>query len=361
MKIVKSLQKEYQAPQNVPHIRFMVTSNCNLNCKECQAGGENFTQKNYQNPLPKTAITPTEIKKLSQIALKIGFFPIKITGGEATTRKDLPEIIRQVKALKGAMVNLGTNGLLLGDIAQDLKNADLDFVTIGLNTLNRKKFIKLTGHDGLERTLSSIKTVFKLGIPININFVLMKQNYQEIDDFIILAQKFNIKIRVLPLNNLGNFEYWNKEYFSPQEFENILKKRHHLDKDLKKPWAGLGSPMSRLIVGKVEVLIINPENGVYFTNLCRKNKCGNYPCVDGIWALRINPLGKSKYCFYPKQCKKSVNYLGLLRSGNEKEIFNKMKGDFAFLSSSTLEKGWRPELEAQKYPKAHPSPTARCG
>lgn len=344
-------QAEYFNKASCPHIRFVVTPNCNLFCKECQPGGEAFTRNCYFSENNEKLISSEEVKLLAEIALEIGFSPIKITGGEPLTRPDIHQIISACKEIPKAIVNLGTNGLLLDEFAEKLSEAQLDSLNVGLNSLNRQRYKEDTGVDGLSRILTGLKRARELKIPININFVLMKQNFSEIDDFIKLATKYGLNIRVLPLSNLGDFDYWSNHYVPTSDLEKYIIRKYGTKSKIVKPWSGLGSPMSTFSIDNVEVRIINPENGVYYAEFCKGNECGNYPCTDGVWALRIEANGFSKYCFYPRSGRESYNYLEALREGKIKEVEKRMTEDFKLLNSAKIEKIWNRNVEEKKYLK----------
>lgn len=344
-------QAEYPAAIPHPHIRFIVTPNCNLSCMACQPGGEAYTRSSYFSEGKSGLILPKEIQKLAEIATDIGFSPIKITGGEPLIRPDITEIISACKEIPGAVVNLGTNGLLLGKMAFQLKEAGVDSLNVGLNTLDRKTYERETGVDGLQRVLNGIEKARGLKIPVNVNVVLMKQNFKEFDSFIELATRHDLKIRILPLSNLGNYSYWRSHYMPCAELERYIVEKYGTESNLMRPWSGLGTPMSTFFINDVEVRIINPENGVFYADFCQSNDCGNYPCIDGIWALRIDTNGDSKYCFFPRSGRKTFNYLNALRNGKYSEIRKRMKEDFNVLNSAQLKKKWNPEDEDRKYVK----------
>jgi len=342
---------EYTALNSHPHIRFTITPNCNLACKACQPGGEAYTRPRYSSETKVDLISHEEIQKLAEIAANIGFSPIKITGGEPLTRPDAPKIVAACKEIPGVVVNLGTNGLLLGGMAQQLREAGVDSLNVGLNTLDRETYKTDTGVDGLQRVLNGIKTARGLKIPVNVNVVLMRQNLEEFDRFIELANLFGFNIRVLPLSNLGDYSYWHSHYVPCAELETRIIKRYEIRPDFIQPWSGLGTPMNTFLVNGVEVRIINPENGVFYSDFCRSNDCGNYPCTDGIWALRIDPDGTSKYCFFPRSGRESFNYLKELRNGEYEVVGERMREDFAVLDSAQSEKVWNPKVEERKYTK----------
>jgi cyclic pyranopterin phosphate synthase len=59
-------------------------------------------------------LTYEEIAHLARIAAQIGIEQIRLTGGEPTVRRDLPELIRMLREIAGLQsLSLTTNGVLL--------------------------------------------------------------------------------------------------------------------------------------------------------------------------------------------------------------------------------------------------------
>lgn len=102
-------------PEESPYECVMVdvTHRCNMTCANCY--------------LPNRVIPDMDARWLSSILARLpkGTF-IRLTGGEATLRKDLPDIIREVRT-HGHHPVLLTNGLKLADRAyvRELKRAGL--------------------------------------------------------------------------------------------------------------------------------------------------------------------------------------------------------------------------------------------
>jgi len=96
----------------VTNLRISLTSRCNLSCIYCHAEGE----KN-----PEAEMSTDEIIAIMQTAAKFGIRSIKFTGGEPLIRPDILQIVRAVP--KGIEASITTNGILLADMAADLKAA----------------------------------------------------------------------------------------------------------------------------------------------------------------------------------------------------------------------------------------------
>ncbi|MEM5878989.1 MAG: radical SAM protein [Candidatus Aenigmatarchaeota archaeon] len=328
----------------IPHLRVLVTPYCNARCSYCTLGGEDFFN-NISN-----FMTPNEIKKLVKIGVGVGFKHIKISGGEPLLRDDIIEIVKSVRKINGIKnLNLGTNGILLEKYAKDLKEAGLDSITVSLNTLNKKVFINMLGVDGLEKVIRGLYACKKYKLPMIINVVAMNTNKSEFPRLIRFIGKLGATAKIMELNNLSNFEFWQKEYIPLSKIKKLFKK-YAKNITLEKHLGGIGIPMDKYVLQDgTKVLFLDPKNGIYYAEFCKK--CSNYPCQDGIFALRITHDGKLKKCFFPIPDNNPINILVLLRKGSLKQIKNNMREFFNIMKNSKRRCIWSHKIERKKYQK----------
>jgi cyclic pyranopterin phosphate synthase len=161
--------------RTVTNIRISLTQCCNLNCIYCHAEGE----KN-----PEQELSADQIAEILRVAQKFGVRSVKFTGGEPLLRPDLAEIIRSVPP--GMEASLTTNGTLLADRAQELKDAGLTRVNVSLDTLDPARYEQITGSPMLGEALAGIEAALKAGLtPVKLNMVVLSGiNDDEIDAFV---------------------------------------------------------------------------------------------------------------------------------------------------------------------------------
>ena len=105
----------------------------------------------------------------------MGFWKVRLTGGEPTVRRDLVDIARAVAGTPGVRrVALSTNGARLPGSAAALKEAGVSAVNVSVDSLNRARFQEVTGRDDLPKILDGIERALALGIDVKLNAVLMK-------------------------------------------------------------------------------------------------------------------------------------------------------------------------------------------
>src|SRR5260370_36042569 len=97
-----------------------------------------------------------EIERITRVAVSIGIEQIRLTGGEPLVRRDVPELVRQLREIDGLRsLSLTTNGILLKQQAGALAQAGLTRITVSLDSRVREMFARLTHRDHLQRALEA--------------------------------------------------------------------------------------------------------------------------------------------------------------------------------------------------------------
>ncbi|HTX61616.1 MAG TPA: radical SAM protein, partial [Methanobacterium sp.] len=113
----------YQRP--VLSLRISITNRCNINCFYCHHDG--IIPQEYE-------MTPSEIERIARVAKNLGIKKIRLSGGEPLIRKDIIDIVSKISTLGFQDVSLTTNGTLLEEYSQKLKDAGLDRVNVSFDT-----------------------------------------------------------------------------------------------------------------------------------------------------------------------------------------------------------------------------------
>jgi cyclic pyranopterin phosphate synthase len=180
----------------ITYLRISVTDRCNLRCVYCmpEAG---------LPWIPKAEIlTFEEIERVVRAAAPLGVRSIRLTGGEPLVRRDLPRLVARLAAIDGIEdIALSTNGLLLADLASELRAAGLRRVNISLDTLREDRFTAIARRPGLNRVLAGIDAALAAGLgPLKINCVVMRgQNDDEVADFTAFTRERAVFVRFIEL------------------------------------------------------------------------------------------------------------------------------------------------------------------
>jgi cyclic pyranopterin phosphate synthase len=127
-------------------------------------------------------LTFEEIIEIVRFGITHGITKVRITGGEPLVRKGIVQLVTQITAIEGINdIGMTTNGILLGQFAQDLAAAGLKRVNISLDTIDPDCFHEITRLGNIEDVFRGIEAARAAGLfPIKINCVV-KQHSRETD------------------------------------------------------------------------------------------------------------------------------------------------------------------------------------
>jgi len=193
-------------------LRVSVTDRCNLRCTYCMpADGLPW--------LPRAEILDyEEIAKLVGIFRAMGVRTVRLTGGEPTVRRNLPELVRQLReAAPDVDLSMTTNGLLLDELAAPLVDAGLDRVNVSIDSLVRHRFAEMTRRDALDRVFAGLRAADAAGLrPIKLNCVVLRAtNDDEVADFAAYARSTGYEIRFIEYMPLDADHAWERSKVVP--------------------------------------------------------------------------------------------------------------------------------------------------
>ena len=182
------------------YLRISITDRCNLKCIYC-------VPYDFIPKLPhKEILSYEEILHIVRISVRLGISKVRITGGEPLVRKGVYDFLEQLTKIQGLLdISLTTNGVLLKDNINKIKSAGIKRINISLDTLNRKKFKKITGYDFFNQIWEGIELAQKIGFdPIKINVVPLKGvNDNELQDIAALSIEYPFHIRFIEYMPMG--------------------------------------------------------------------------------------------------------------------------------------------------------------
>ncbi len=195
--------------RRIKSMRISITDKCNFRCTYCMpAEGLPWLKK-------AEILSYEEIERIARIAVQIGIEQIRLTGGEPLVRRDMPELVRQLRKIEGLRsLSLTTNGILLKQMAGALAEAGLTRINVSLDSLIREKFATLTRRDQLTRVLEGLEELEKYPSihPIKVNAVAIKgTSEEEVLEFARLARRKAYVIRWIEFMPLDADQIWRKE------------------------------------------------------------------------------------------------------------------------------------------------------
>lgn len=184
----------------ISYLRISVTERCNFRCVYCMPA-EGIQLANCDDLL-----SFEEIARVVRVGAKLGLSKIRLTGGEPTVRRDLPELVRTLRLINGINeIALTTNGARLLELAQPLKNAGLDRINISLDTLQPDRNAELTRRNHLPAVLQGIEAALAAGFTnLKINTVILRGiNDDELCDLVSFAHEKGAQMRFIEFMPMG--------------------------------------------------------------------------------------------------------------------------------------------------------------
>ncbi|MCR5485490.1 MAG: radical SAM protein, partial [Clostridiales bacterium] len=116
--------------REISYMRVSVTDRCNLRCRYC------MPEKGVEQKSHSSILSFEEIEEIVSAASEIGINKIRLTGGEPLVRRGIVSLVKKLTAISGINeVAMTTNGILLPEMIDDLKDAGLSRINISLDTL----------------------------------------------------------------------------------------------------------------------------------------------------------------------------------------------------------------------------------
>lgn len=187
-----------QFGRRIEYARISVTDRCNLRCRYCMP--ECGVKKIPHDEI----LTFEDILRVTKIFARLGIRKIRLTGGEPLIRKDLPALIREIKAIYGIeQVTLTTNAVLLEKCVSDLFAAEIDGINVSVDTFDEKTFSRLTRRNLLKKVMRGLKLLIgKKNVKVNC-VPLRGVNENDILKLTALASENPVDVRFIELMPIG--------------------------------------------------------------------------------------------------------------------------------------------------------------
>jgi cyclic pyranopterin phosphate synthase len=192
----------------ITDLRISVTDRCNYKCVYCRTGNEGA----LYGDLPFA-----DYLRMARVLVELGIQKVRITGGEPLLRRGVIDFVRQLARLRTADgdeldIALTTNGHLLADMAQPLKDAGLRRVTVSMDAVDPDRFARITRvPDGYDNVLAGIRASRRVGLwPVKVNCVLMRGfNEDQIIPFGMFAREEGVTVRFIEFMPLEEDRVWS--------------------------------------------------------------------------------------------------------------------------------------------------------
>ncbi len=197
-------------------LRISVTDLCNFRCPYCMPKEIFGTGHRF---LPKSELlTFEEITRLAAIFVEFGVRKIRLTGGEPLIRHQVEVLVGMLNELPEVEIAMTTNGSLLAQKAQTLKNSGLDRLTLSLDSLDDATFRQMNDVNfPLEKVLQGVAAAEAAGFgSIKFNMVV-KRGFND-HHLLEMAQHFRGSghiLRFIEYMDVGNTNGWRLDDVVP--------------------------------------------------------------------------------------------------------------------------------------------------
>jgi PqqA peptide cyclase len=232
-----------------------LTHRCPLHCVYCS------------NPLElakRDSELPTQTwTRIFQEAAQVGVLQVDFTGGEPLARTDIVELVHAAR-VAGLYVSLITSGLPLDEAKlAALVEAGLDHVQLSFQGANEQTAREISNTTSHPHKLRVLEWLTKHRIGVTLNFVIHRQNIQELEEMLALVEDYKP----------GCVEFASVQYYgwALANREALLPTRRQLEFCVAK----LKEAEERL-KGKTRVVFVVPD---YYAKFPK-------PCVGG-WGRKL--------------------------------------------------------------------------
>jgi len=259
------------APLNLEWANIRVTENCNSRCLTCYA----WKNKSVDE------LTTEEMKDALRQLKDIGVNSVIFVGGEPLLRNDIGKLIKEANLLGFENIIVVTNGLLLGDKAEELLKNGVTHITVSVDGVGHTDDVIRGVSGSYEKSIRGIEAVQRLkkdkGVNVSVTLlstILLNRNADEIPKLVEIAK------------SLG--AYWSFNLLDPNL--DIFK----------------GIPFSKLLVESEKKI---DETIDYLKKTCKKHPWLISSCNHMLEYARNYLKGKNRYDFHCVHGYKMV-YLG---------------------------------------------------
>jgi len=194
----------------ITDLRLSITDHCNYKCVYCRTGREGALYAD----LPMD-----DYLRMVRLFVELGIEKVRLTGGEPLLRHGLVEFVRELARLRTLdgrrlEIALTTNGHLLAELAQPLKDAGLSRVTVSMDAVDPEKFARITRvPHGHENCLAGIRAAKAAGLdPVKVNCVLLRGfNEDQIPEFAKFSRAEGVVVRFIEFMPLEEDRVWSPE------------------------------------------------------------------------------------------------------------------------------------------------------
>jgi len=202
-------------------LRISLTDRCNFRCSYCMPRSRFGPGHRF---LPQAQLLSfEEITQVAREALQLGVRTLRLTGGEPLLRRDLPQLVQQLAALRtpegeAPDLALTTNGSLLAAQAEALRAAGLQRLTVSLDALDPTLFGQMNAVNfPVAQVLQGLAAAQRAGFErIKVNMVVRKGlNDAQVLPMAAHFRDSGMVLRFIEFMDTGSHNSWRRDEVLP--------------------------------------------------------------------------------------------------------------------------------------------------
>ena len=197
-------------------LRLSVIEACNFRCPYCMPADRVPEDHGFD---AAKRMSFDEIETLVRGFARLGVSKLRLTGGEPLLRKRLPDLVARLVAIPDIEdLAMTTNGSLLAQHAQALRDAGLHRITVSLDALDPALFRAMSGGRGdVEDVIAGISAATAAGFaPVKLNCVVQRGvNDGEVLRLAAFAREHGHVLRFIEYMDVGTCNGWSRERVVP--------------------------------------------------------------------------------------------------------------------------------------------------
>ncbi|TAN04225.1 MAG: GTP 3',8-cyclase MoaA [Rhodanobacteraceae bacterium] len=198
-------------------LRISVIDRCNFRCPYCMP--EEAYPADHAFLRARDRLDFDEIERIARVFVSLGVKKLRLTGGEPLLRRGLPELVARLAAIDGVEdLALTTNGVLLPKLAQALRDAGLQRITVSMDSADPDVFRRMSGGRGeLAQVEAGIAAAERVGLaPLKINCVVMRGvNDDGVPDLVARFRGTGHIVRFIEYMDVGTVNGWRGDRVVP--------------------------------------------------------------------------------------------------------------------------------------------------
>lgn len=162
-----------------------------------------------------------EITRLARLSTDLGVRKLRLTGGEPLVRQDVDKLVAMLAQIPNVDdIAMTTNASLLDKMADKLKDAGLQRVTVSLDSLDNEVFRRMNGSRAdVDTVLNGIRAAERAGmLPIKINAVVQRGvNDHTLVDLARYCKDNGYILRFIEYMDVGTRNGWKLDHVVPAQ------------------------------------------------------------------------------------------------------------------------------------------------